>query len=101
MPAAPGPGARNRASLLRAVLIVTCCALGALFVPAFAFEAVFGSFLMVAAVVAALSAVAVRDRPMARHLTRWDEAALFFVLGGVADMMADPAASRSALSLLP
>ena len=101
VPAAPGQGARNRYSLLRVVLIVTFCAIGALFVPAYAFEAVFGSFLMVAAVVAAFSAVSTRDRPMARHLTRWDEAALFLVLGGIATMLADPAASRSALSLLP
>ena len=86
---------------MRTVLIVAFCAVGALFVPAFAFEAVFGSFLMVAAVIAALSALSARDRPLAGHLTRWDEATLFFVLGGLADLVADPGAGRSALSLLP
>ena len=102
LPTAAGPGGRNGASLLRMVLIVGSCAIGALFVPAFAYASVFGTFLMLAVVVAAIAATGARDRLLARHLTRWDEATLYFVLGGAANMVSDQtAAGQSALSLLP
>lgn len=57
----------------------------------------FSSLLLIGSLIAAGAALVMTEKPMAAHLTRWDEAAALLGLSILAGVAVDPVAAQQAL----
>lgn len=85
-----GFGKRNRDSVIRVGLMVAIAFVLASTSPANLVVAVFSGLLFISAVVAAVFAMLMRDKPMAPHFTRWDETAALLGISMATGLMVDP-----------
>jgi hypothetical protein len=88
---------RNRDSIIRVALMVAIALVLASTTPANLMMAVFSGLLFISAVVAAVFAMLMRDRPFAHHFTRWDETAALLGLSIATGLMVDPAMLEQAI----
>ena len=91
--------AADRAALARLAWFIGLALALALTAPQPLFAAAFSTFLSIGALVLTLSAAILREPVWRAHLTRWDTAAVLYVLGTIFGWLVDRDAVREIMNM--
>jgi len=88
----------NTQSMTRFALLTGFSILLALMWPSELFAVMLAGFLFINAMTSAVAAMLKRDQVWSPHLTRWDEAAAFYVFAFISSLFIDHAALEAAIN---